>query len=75
MISPALVLSMIVANYVKLTAPFRRIFWNIMMVEMKKTLNEKHHHEATHDPSNCLINAPELIQCVRQQVQDAHPKH
>ncbi len=48
---------------------------DIMMVEMKEALNEKHHDKSTQDPTDRSINALELIKGVRQQVENSHAEH
>ena len=47
----------------------------VMVVKLKKTLNEKHDHESHQDPCGCSINAVKLMPSVRQQMEKSDSQH
>src|SRR4051794_14999498 len=65
----------IVRLFIAVATIFRIALWQIMMMKVKKALQEKHGEEAPEHPGDSAVKGRELFRCMRQKVQQRYSEH
>src|SRR5215510_7006885 len=54
---------------------FGRLLWDVVVMEMKESLDQKHREEPDQQPTRSAVDRVQLMPGMREQMQDSNPQH